>query len=200
MADHQLTKFNRMDIEPLIDQLELADGTQTKINTQSSDIMIITQLTDMGELDAAIRFLSLGLPTREGIWWGYLAAEKTENHVTHIKAQNILQSIATWTKTPAEEHHITAKELAQEVKLSNAASWNAMGMCSNTSNTTPSEHSSLNLPPLKHGHAIANSIILSANSTAVASDTKEELIKQGLHIAMGGNGKISQNSGIPSIN
>ena len=190
MAEHQLAKFNHIDISAILQQLELPEATQSHIEPTTPDIGIITQLIDLNELDAAIRFLALGLPAREGIWWSHLAATKTESKLTCVKTQNTLKNTAEWVKHPSEERRIAAKKLAQDLELTNAASWSAMGIFWSGGNIAPKGQPTLEPELFMRGHATANSIILSAECTTTTTDTKKYFLKQGLHIAMGGNGKI----------
>ncbi len=195
MAEHRLIKFNHAGISTALKQLELSQKTQARIQPDTSDIGIMTQLVDLGELDAAIRFLALGLPAREAIWWSHLTAENTDNKPACPTVENTLKNTADWAKSPSEERRISAKKLTQDMTLSHASAWNAMGTYWSLSNvTSPGQQPG----SLMHGQAIANSIISSAESVPTnMTGTKKHFIKQGLYLAMGSNGNIDNNANRP---
>jgi len=190
MPTHQLKKFNHLEIDRILDELELQKEVSEHINPEMSDMEIMAYLIDSAEIDSAIKFLALGLPIREGIWWGHLAAMKAEGDKICVKTQNALKNTAEWVKAPSEERRKSAKKLADTLELATSSSWSSMSVFWSGGSIAPEAQPDLDPEPFLLGHAISNCIVLAAESQEKTADLKKYFLKQGLHVAMGGNGRL----------
>jgi len=190
MEINQLKYFSHDKIPSIIEELDLPEEIKPKLETASTDIKIIHALNDASLFNSTIRFLALGLPKRQAIWWAYLTAQTIDGNSDNLHAQNALRLTEGWVKNPDDAKRYSAKELADILQLYTPSAWAAMAIFWSGNNIAPKGRTPVLPGPFMSGHAVANTVILSAESSEKPLDQVKYFLKQGMHIAMGGNGKI----------
>lgn len=191
MTEHQLKKFNHDNIPDIIKQLELSATIEESINQFQTDIEVFNALIDCQHYQQAIKFLSLGLPKREAIWWAYISAEQVEADKNCLKTQNLLKKANDWVRNPDEEKRRSIYGLSQSLDLYTPSSWMGMAIYWSGGSIAPEDKPEVHPRPFMFGKAVANAINLATEMHQQPIEQAKLYIKQGLHIAMGGNGKIN---------
>ena len=173
-----LKKFNHDQIQDILAELELSIDKKT-------DMGIINLLVGSDQLQSAVKFLALGLPKREAIWWGYICASDI--------SKETVDTIEKWVKQPDDEDlRRNAGKLAETLGLYVPFGWVATALFWSGGSIAPLDKPEAEPELFMCGEAVANAIFLAAEQSEDDSTDKMKLyLKQGLHIAMGGNGKIN---------
>lgn len=187
---HQLKKFDHQQLKEMLTSLELDTPIVESIPDNASDMRIISTLIDTGQLDSAIQFLALGLPKREAIWWSYIGIEPIEHNKKCLHTQQGLKNINDWVHAPSEARRQSAKSLSDSLELYTPTSWANMAIFWSGGSITPKGKPEVKATPHMCGQAVSNALILAADQSDNPAQTKKQMIQQGLHIAMGGNGRI----------
>ena len=191
MSDtHILKKFNHQQIPDILQELELSDEQFEKVEQCKNDMQIISYLVDDKLFEQAVKFLSLGLPAREGIWWSYISAEDVEKENECEKTKKALGNVHKWVKFPTEDKRRLAEKLAEDLELYTPTSWASMAVFWSGGSIVPEGKLKVEPEHFMCGEAIFNSISLAAELSDDAEAKIELYLKRGLHIAMGGNGRI----------
>lgn len=186
-----ITKFNREKLFPIIAELELNITLQQDLLRHLFEISILDKLIENLLLDKAILFLALGLPKREAAWWGYIIAAETDKDNAELQVQNCLRICEQWVRNPTEELCYQAKVLAEVLDLATACSWIAMAIFWSGNNIAAPNKPPVEPSEFMSGHAIANGIIMSINKyPGNKTEIANNYLRRGIHIMMGGNGKI----------
>lgn len=184
-------KFNNEKIYHIIAELELANALENSLHKKNSAIEVINQLLENNLSDAAILFLALGLPKREAAWWGLLVAQAVENQNSDLHVQHSLRICEQWVRNPSDELRHQAKLLAEILDLATTSSWVAMGIFWSGDNIAAINKQPVVPAEFMSGRAIANSIHMAINfKSGNRQETTNYFLRQGIHIMMGGNGKI----------
>ena len=105
--------------------------------------------------------------------------------------QKALSNAHTWILNPNEDNRIQAETWAKKLQLETASSWINMAIFWSGGSIAPENQPSLDPEPFMCGHAVYNAIMISAKLNNIMPDTQKIFLRQGMHIAMGGNGKIA---------
>jgi hypothetical protein len=166
------------------------DGVGDIIANASSDAETLSLLIHAKLHFAAIKLLALGLPKREAIWWAYLCCYDYEANSAALTTQNALSTVSQWVHSPTENLRIQAKVLADHLEQYTASSWACMSVYWSGGSISPKEKQLVEPTEFMCGHAASNAIYLAANAQENTHKAFSQYIKTGLHIAMGGNGKM----------
>lgn len=186
----QLKKFNIDNYDNIVPELELDKKFSEIINRCTSDAETLSTLIHAKLYFPAVKLLTLGLPTREAIWWGYLCCHDLEAESGVLATQNALSTVSQWVHVPSEKLRLQAKALADHLELYTASSWACMSVYWSGGSIAPKEKPIVEPAEFMCGHAISNGIFLAANESEDTISAFSKYIKIGLHIAMGGNGKM----------
>jgi len=186
----QVKKFNRAKLSEIILELECDSAQTEQLQAINNETMILTQLIDQDQIELAVKFLALGLPKRESIWWAYLCANHAEHNTAELNTQNLLRIAQQWIRDPSEELRRQSHDLAQALELYTPMSWTGMAIFWSGSNIAPKGKPEVQPDYFMSDHAVINAITLSSETDESPHDQLKVYLKQGLHIAMGGNGKI----------
>jgi hypothetical protein len=187
----QIKKFNTYEIETIINSLECDDAVLTTLHTLESDLAVLLHLQSQKNYSEAVKYLAKGLPQREAIWWGFLCSEVIEKDRDDTTTQEALAVIEAWVKAPSESKRRRAGKLGEALEFFTPTSWTATAVFWSGGSITPEGRPEVEAGAQMCGEAIANAIIIAANK--LSDDIPQNFecfLKQGLHIAMGGNGKI----------
>jgi len=185
----QFKKFKHAQLQDIIDHLSLNSNLKETLKTDATETGVLRELTLQSLFDVAIEYLSFGLPTRQAVWWAYLSAYEKEADMSNQINTNALRLCETWVKSMPEGLESQAKSQAEALDLNTAASWTNMAIYFNSENIAPKGQAHVKPAPFMTGRAIYNAHMIASHGTDRDSILKLYL-KRGLHIAMGGNGKI----------
>jgi len=190
MIQQHLKKYNHSQLNTIIQELEIPDELRDSIASQSSDVGILNTLISQKHYSAAVKFLALGLPKREAVWWAYICVETVEKNKQDLQTQQALKATSEWVRQPSEENRQKVEPLAKALELYTPASWAAMAVFWSGENIAPPGRKPVKPAEFMSGHAVSNAIFLAAEESEATDDQLKTFLKQGLHICMGGNGRI----------
>lgn len=180
-----LKKFNHENMQNILQELEVPEGLKNKLTAKNADMVIINLLVGNEQLPAAVKFLALGLPKREAVWWAYICVAEIDNHAETIDL------IQQWVKHPDETLRRKVGELAEELGLYTPLGWAATALFWSGGSIAPPDKPAAEPELFMCGAAVANAISLAAEHSENSNEKMKLYLKRGLHIAMGGNGRIS---------
>ena len=187
---HRLKKFNHQQLPEIIQALELPDAVSVLIADAKTDIEIIDSLINAGYDEFATKLLAMGLPHREVIWWAYLCCQESEKNNKDQVTQEALQVIDSWVKQPTDFQRRIAGKLAEQLEYYSPSSWIAAAVFWSGGSITPEEKPQVEPAMYMCNTAASNAILFSAEISDDSSSFMKQALRRGLHIAMGGNGKI----------
>jgi hypothetical protein len=184
--------FNNDKRSEFIAELGLDEHLTKELKLQQTSIEIVNHLISQNMQDAAINFIAMGLPKRQAAWWGLLAAKKIDAEKADVNTQNALKISEQWIRNPSEELRRQAKDLADVLDLYSPAAWLAISIFWSGDNIAPLGKTSVS--PGEHMSAMGITACINSALETSSIDQRIALhkyfIKQGMHIAMGGNGQI----------
>ncbi len=184
----QFKKFN-YDIA-ILNIIELEDSLLQDVLTLDNELAIFHYLIEKNHHAHAIQFLACGLPKREAIWWAYLASDEAEHALASATTQAALKAIFEWVKTQDENLRLKAEALSHALGLATPTSWAAEAVFLSGGNIAHIDNQHVEPDPYMCNLAAANALIMASHFASSPLDKMKQYLKQGLHIAMGGNGKI----------
>lgn len=187
----QLKKFNTQEIDNVINSLECEDVMLTTLHTLESDLAVLQHLQAEKNNVEAVKYLARGLPKREAVWWAYLCSHACEQDNNDTTTQEALAVVDAWVKIPSENKRRRAGKLGEALEFYTPSSWAATAVFWSGGSITPEGRPEVEASAEMCAEAVANAVIIAAHKSG--GDIGEHFahfLKQGLHIAMGGNGKI----------
>jgi len=177
----------------LTDNIRHLEIPQTLVNTifeQNNIIEILNQLLSHNEVEAAVELLAMGLPKREVIWWAFITIKDQCLTDNEIAIQKTTQLIQTWVHEPTEASRHQLKNLSDKLTLFSPMGWVAEAVFYSGGSIAPEGQEEI-LPDALSSHiCAANAIKIFIEKNKLNDKKIHFLIRQGLHIAMGGNGNI----------
>jgi hypothetical protein len=180
-----LKKFDHEKIQDILQELELPEELRNRLAAKNIDMEIINLLVGNEHLQAAVKFLALGLPKREVVWWAYICAAEIDGHAETIDL------IQQWVKQPNENLRRKAGDIAEELGLYTPLGWAATALFWSGGSIAPPDKPAAEPELFMCGEAVANAISLAAENSENSNEKMKLYLKRGLHIAMGGNGRIN---------
>ena len=157
------------------------------MQTAESDMGILSLLIHDNDYPNAMTFLALGLPVQESVWWGYLAANEADADGTP-NVQCALANIEEWVKEPAQAQTDFNAKCLPQLPEGSATYWCAKSVeLGQQLIDNPPSKDTLNPEDISHALCVCNALKLYSKTR---DDLPKHLIRQGLHIAMGGNGSV----------
>ncbi len=188
---HHIKKFAFAKLNKILNSLECESELLKQLRALDSDLAILKHLEQTALYPRAVKFLAHGLPKREAIWWAYLASEALEKDLDDTSTQSALAVIDAWVRQPTELHRREAGTLGQTLEYYTPTSWAATAVFWSGGSITPEDRPFVEASDEMCAEAVANAIVISAHKlTNNLSDNFTRFLRQGLHIAMGGNGRI----------
>ncbi len=191
MSEQSLKKFNHAKISEFIDEIEVPEEFCDQVRNQRTDMRIINFLIQSELYDEAIKFLAFGLPIREAVWWAYVCSEELEKDEKCSNTQNALRAISEWVKKPNDDIRRQTKVFADALDLYTPTSWAAIAVFWSGGSIVSQDKPEVEADKFMSGYAVSNSLIIAAERDKKPAEKKKLYIKRGLHIAMGGNGRIN---------
>lgn len=187
--EQKLIKFAHDEIPTILSLLLLEEPLQMQIAQMHSAVAIIHTLVTSEQYAAAIKLLALGLPAREAVWWSYLSVAQLYKEESNHLITNALDIIKSWVYQPNQQTRRYAKVLADQLTLQIPLGWVATAVFWSGGSISPADSFEVEPEPMMCGHAVSNAILMTATSLKNTKDYFLYFIKQGIHIAMGGNGQ-----------
>ena len=185
-----LLKYSTEPLSRILSELEMPTHISETLRSKEKPIEVLNYFTEEGEFDLAVRFLALGLPKRERVWWGYVCAETIEPKKEDQKVQSLYQLLKEWIRTLGEEERWAIRSLCDALGMYTPISWVGMSAFWSGGNIAQESPHPVEASPFMSGHAIANAVMMSSEKTPQATEALKRFLRKGMHIAMGGNGRI----------
>lgn len=191
MSEHVIKKFKHDELTAILAQLDLSEEAAQLIKEKHTAHEILQTLVNNQLLEQAIKFLALGLPAREAIWWGYIALENKATESEGGPDQNGLALVRSWVHAPEEALRYDAKALSEAPAVEPSIAWLLKAVFWSGESIAAPDEETLAPHPMMSGQAVANAVIVGTRDIEEQETTRQFLIKKGLHIAMGGNGRLT---------
>jgi hypothetical protein len=185
-----LKKFNEEQLVDIMQALELSDELKRQLLSYDNSTQRFNHLFSGGEYQAALNLMALSLPKREAIWWGYVCLEKQDSLMKDTQTQSVMQLIEAWVRHPDDDKRRTAKKMADHFDCYTAPSWLAMAIFWSGGSIAPLGQFEVEAKPFMAGHAVFNAISMVVESDVDCVNLQKQYLKQGLHVAMGGDGRL----------
>lgn len=191
MVEEQvLKKYDHENMLHFIPELELDSKLQEELGKYTTDMQIINFLVRAEQYEPALKFLAMGLPKREAVWWAYICTEELEGEKDCLKTKNALRVIQEWVKQPDDNLRRQAGDLGEALEFYTPTSWAATAVFWSGGSIAPEDKPEADPTPYMCAQSVANAITLVAEQSDNAPAKMQLYLKRGLHIAMGGNGRI----------
>ncbi len=187
----KLIKFNHPKIKEILQEMELKQTLEYALMQLSGAKEVLSYLAENHQDDAILHFLALGLPKREAVWWAYLCACEAEDESTCESTQQALKHTHDWVHDQTDDARRAAGVMAESLELYTPASWAAMAAFWSGDNIASIGKPKVEPDEFMAGQAVYNAIILVAEQQGGSKQAIKNYIRRGLHIAMGGNGKVN---------
>lgn len=188
-------------LNPLIicSRFKLSDNAVSLLEDNIDSVQFLNSLIDKEFYTDAVNFMAHGLPKREAIWWGYLAAKNADGNSKVSEVQEALRLIKDWVYHPKEPLRRDAESLSEKLEFKTAVGWSLVSVFW-SGGSICAEHLPSVLPhEFLYAKGVAGAIMLAA--VLSSTEQKGELVgktvssnyryflKQGIDIANGGNGE-----------
>ena len=183
LAATQLKKFNHDHYSEICEHIACRDAALDLLDIKIPPAELLLKFIREKFYYEAVQLLACGLPRRESIWWGYLCVQ----HAAAVKpipaVQRALTIIQQWVKNPNGQIYHEAEALAEQLGYHTPTAWVAIAVFYSGNKLAAAEKY---LPAT----AAANAITQAALNSGTPDTAYLRYIKQGIHIANGGNGTI----------
>lgn len=164
------------------------------LEKQEEPVKVLHLLLEQQCYHESVYLLSFGLPPLERVWWSCLAAAKAEAEgkkppQSVVKA---LKAIHDWVHQPTPELAAQAKTAADLLDPASATRWAALGTFWSSENIGDKSKIPVKPNPMMPKLAAANALIKAGEQGQERDRDFLTLIFQGIHIAAGGNGQLSE--------
>jgi len=192
---NQLKKFNHDDYSEICEQLACRDTALDLVDITIAPHTLLLKFFQEKFYHEATQLLAYGLPNREAIWWGYLCAQhaavdKPAENKPDKTVQQALDLTQQWVINPNEPTRREIKTLADNLEYKTPTGWIAIAVFWSGDNIAPLEQPAIMPEKYKAKTAVVNAINQSALHDTHLEKNYLRYIKQGVHIANGGNGAI----------
>ncbi len=175
--------------------LEPSEEAQSLITPGMTSAAFIAALDKAGETTDAIRYLAVGLPRREAIWWACTARRRLLPVVLPDPEAAAWQATEAWVYEPSEANRRAAYPLSEALKFQTAGAYAALGVFWSGGSLAPPE-SNLIIPPgdALTGSMVAASVILCCVPGPAKSigERHKAALSMGADIANGGSGQSAK--------
>lgn len=191
--EKNFSKISQANAKLLCQTLDLDESAKLLLNDKLSSADYIQQLIDKALYTEAVKVLAHALPKREATWWACLCARKTLTSKSPPAEMKGIELAEAWVYKPSEENRKLLLPIIAQTTYKNAANWAALAAFWSGNNI--SLNPDVVIPPTE---GLTAKAVTGAVITAAVSDTPEKIsnnyqlfLKQGIHIACGGDGRLS---------
>ncbi len=190
MKRQKFVKYNDDMLTQFISILDIDETIKENIQYDTSEVSILDYLLEHDELHAAVTFLLLGLPVREAVWCGYVCVDAHVSDNNDDTSEMLMNHIHHWVYTQEVDTPQYFKNLAQELGLKDPVAWLAMAAYWCVANISPPNEIKVTASHTMIVQAIVNALSITAKQCANTTQELKLFLRQGIHIAQGGNGLI----------
>lgn len=194
MNNNELIKISAPSAHLICQQLELEDEAKQLLNSEQTPLQYLLLLVENKAFPDAIRFLAMALPKREAVWWACVSARGSITDKTKPQVIAALTAAEAWVYQPTEENRRGAMALAEATEFNGAGSWAAVAAFWSGGSMSPPDAPII--PPSEDltAKAVAGAVMLAVAEMdpEKADDNYKKLLMQGIDIAKGGKGDLTQ--------
>ncbi len=184
-----LKKYNTAMMPDIIAELEMSPALFEKVQECPGEMDVLNVLMDAKELDLAVKFLALGLPKKEAIWWSCVCVEAVDKN-PDPNTVGAFKLVNDWARASTEEKRRAAKRISDVLGLYTPMGWVTTAIFWSGGSLAPEGKPPVEPPPMMCGHAVSNAVSMAAENTGDPAECLKRFLKKGIHIAMGGNGRV----------
>lgn len=193
MSEQRFIKISQANAKLLCQTIELNEAAQALLQDNLTTADYIQQLIDQKLYTEAVKVLAHALPKREATWWACLCARNTLTEKSQPTESKAIELAEAWVYKPSEENRKSLIPIVETMQFKNASGWAALAAFWSGNNI--SFNPAVSIPPTE---GLAAKAVISAVITAAVSNTPEKIsnnyqffLQQGIHIACGGDGRLS---------
>ena len=189
VAEQSFTKITQANAQLLCQAFELDEAASALLSDNPSSAAYIQRLIEHALYTDAVKVLAHALPKREATWWACLCVRNSS--VTESKAIELAEA---WVYKPSEDNRKAILPLIASSKFKSAAEWAALAAFWSGNNMSLTPEVTIATVEGLTAKAVMAAIIMSAVSGAPEkiADNYQLFLKQGIDIACGGDGRLSQ--------
>jgi len=194
IPEQSFIKITQANAKLLCQTLELHEAAEALLEDKLTTANYIQSLIAKELYTDAIQVLAFALPKREAVWWACLCARKTLTEKSAVTESKAIELAEAWVYKPSEENRKEILPITEATQSKSAASWAARAAfwSANNMSLTPE----ITIPP---ADGLTAKAVMGAVITAAVSGLPEKItsnyqlfLKQGIDIACGGDGRLSQ--------
>ena len=154
----------------------------------------LQQLIAQQHYPDAVRLLAHALPKREATWWACLSARHGITETTPANQIKAIELAEAWVYKPTDDNRRPTLAAAEATAYNNAASWAAIAAFWSGTDISPTPLAVIPPSEKLYAKAVTGAIMLAATlgEAEHIKDKYQLFLKQGLHIANGGDGRAIQ--------
>jgi len=196
MNDWHFVKVKEKMASEIATKIELSDGAKTILKDELSPAQFMSVLIDQQFYTDAVLFLAFSLPKREATWWACLCAKgglKDKAKPEDLKAMELAEA---WVYRPTNENCQVTMKAAEATAFQTSAGWAAVAAFWSGDNI--STVAGITTPPGDEltGKAVNAAELLAASmqEPEKVNDYHQLFLKQGIDIACGGDGSLTESN------
>ncbi len=186
-----LPKFEMNQLEAIMETAAFSDSALSLISSPVDPVKLINDFLAADLFVDAIVLLSMGLPTRESIWWAYLCLSDNdiESDISEHNKKD-LDLVKQWVFDPSENLRLVIAKLVDQNNLQQPIDWLKVAVFWSGDNIAPPGKLEIQPQPLMPNEGAQNAIKLHLYQQEDLADSAKTSLLKGFHIANGGNGMI----------
>ncbi len=195
----RLVKYSHDELTSLSQELEITNEYLQGIDKGNNVVELLHHLIEQQHFNEAVHLLAYGLPKREAVWWAYICAISTAKQPSD-KILSALQATRHWVYQQTEVARRATEKPAEALEYYAPASWAAIGAFWSGDNVAPKGKAPVKPAPYMAAQAAANAVVMAAEQSENRILSYMRFLLQGVHIANGGNGKLSSENEATILN
>ncbi len=191
MTNTDLIKIKQPNAMAICEGIEFEEEATALLKYNPTVISFINELIAQKLYTDAVRFLAHALPKREATWWACLCARKNFTDTTPENELKAVEFAEACVYQPNKENRKIILPIAEAIGFKTAASWAAMAAFWSGNDISPIPEAIIPPDEKLYAKAVVGAIMLSATQgdAGTINDNYSLFLKQGLHIASGGDGR-----------
>lgn len=194
MIEMNFAKIKQSTASAICNLVELDEQAMQLLQDDAAPAQYLQQLIEKELYPDAVRFLAVALPKREAIWWACLCARHTLGESPSLADVKAVEMAEAWVYRPTEENRQPTLLAAEATQFKTPAGWAAVAVFWSGGSISPAK--GVIVPPADEltGKAVIGAVMLAAARSGVnkIKANYQLFLKQGIHIANGGDGRAVQ--------
>jgi hypothetical protein len=176
-----LSKLTAKTATEICQRFTLGEGAQALLRPELTPRQYLDLLTEKGQLEDAVRFLSHTLAKPDAVRWAVQCARDAGGPDATPKAAAALAAAEKWASDPSEPNRLAAFPAAQEAGLETAAGCAALGAFFSGGSLAPA-----NVPPIPPDESLTARVVAGAILiAATGGDPEKARERYRSYLAMG---------------